>query len=119
MPPNYSFKLLYKLIRFLFDFEAGPDHVFEVQDGVEMYASSSNKLGRVKVGRTCVKLSRNFDDQLKRAGGGGRRKEDEKKECQWEGEDDYTLATAWPDGLVEGRAIIYVSLFFSTWMCIN
>jgi hypothetical protein len=100
------------LIRFLFDLEVGPDHVFEVQDAVEMYATLSNKPGRVKAGKTCVKLSRNFDDQLKRAGGGRRRKEDEKKECQWEGEDDYTLATAWPDGLVKERAIIYVSLFF-------
>jgi hypothetical protein len=114
VPPNYSFKLLYKLLRFLFDFEAGSDHVFEVQDGVEMHASSSSKPGMVKRGKICVKLSRNFGDRLKRAGGSGRKKETEEG-CQWEGEDDFTLGTAWPDGPVKTRAIIYVSLFCQAW----
>lgn len=79
-----------------------------------MYAVSANKQGRVKKGKTCVKLSRNFDDQLKMAAGKGKGKQkrsDSEEEVQWEGEDDFAVARAWPDGLVQDRAIVYVSLF--------
>jgi len=112
VPPNYSFKLLYKLILFLFDLDSSPEHVFEVQGDVEMYSASANKLGCVKKGKTKVKLSRNFDDQLKAEKGKGKRKAKAPRPMdgvEWEGEDDYHLGRVWPQGIEESKkAILYV-----------
>ena len=122
VPPNYSFKLLYKLVLFLFDLDASPEHVFEVQEDVEMYTASANKLGYVKKGKTRVKLSRNFDDQLKAAKMKGKGKGKVKAPAsvskdgvEWEGEDDYHLGRVWPQGNEESKkAILYVRLVFLT-----
>jgi len=114
VPPNYSFKLLYKLVLFLFDLDASPEHVFEVQEDVEMYSALANKSGYVKKGKTMVKLSRNFDDQLKAAKvkgkGKGKVKAPVSKDgVAWEGEDDYHLGRVWPQGNEESKkAILYV-----------
>ena len=114
VPPNYSFKLLYKLILFLFDLDASLEHVFEVQEDVEMYSASVNKPGYVRKGKTKVKLSRNFDDQLKAEKGKGKGKGKAKVSVSeggmgWEGEDDYHLGRVWPHGTEESTtAILYV-----------
>lgn len=114
VPPNYSFKLLYKLVLFLFDLDASPEHVFEVQENVEMYPASANKTGYVRKGETKVKLSRNFDDQLKAAKVQGKGKgkavaTQSNDGVEWEGEDDYHLGMVWPEGDEESRkAILYV-----------
>lgn len=116
VPPNYSFKLLYKLVLFLFDLDASPEHVFEVQEDTEMYSASANKQGCVKKGKTMVKLSRSFDDQLKAAKvkgkGKGKVKAPVSKDgVEWEGEDDYHLGRVWPQGTEESKkAILYVRL---------
>ena len=118
VPPNYSFKLLYKLVLFLFDLDASPEHVFEVQEDVEMYPTSVNKPGYVKKGKTKVKLSRNFDDQLKAAKVKGKGKAKVKAPLSkdgvgWEGEDDYHLGRVWPQGTEESKkAILYVRFVF-------
>ena len=125
VPPNYSFKLLYKLILFLFDLDASPEHVFEVQEDVEMYSASANKPGYVKKGKTKVKLSRNFDDQLKAAklkgkGKGKVRAPVSKDGMEWEGEDDHHLGRVWPQGTEESKtAILYVWLIFLSHPCCN
>ena len=112
VPPNYSFKLLYKLILFLFDLDASPEHVFEVQEEAEMHSSSANRPGYVKKGKTRVKLSRNFDDQLK-ADKGKAKAPLSKDGVEWEGEDDYHLGRVWPQGTEEKKkAIIYVPFVF-------
>ena len=114
VPPNYSFKLLYKLILYLFDLDASPEHVFEVQEDVEMCSASVHKPGYVKKGKTKVKLSRNFDDQLKVAKVKGKGKARvkapiSKDGVEWEGEDDYLLGRVWPQGTEESKkAILYV-----------
>lgn len=114
VPPNYSFKLLYKLILFLFDLDASLEHVFEVQEDVEMYSAPANKPGYVKVkkGKTKLKLSRNFDDQLKAAKGKGKGRAKvplSKDGVEWEGEDDYHLGRVWPQGTEDSKkAILYV-----------
>ncbi|KAF9653752.1 hypothetical protein BDM02DRAFT_3125677 [Thelephora ganbajun] len=109
VPPNYSFKLLYKLILFLFDLDASPEHVFEIQEDVEVYSSSANRAGYVKKGQTKVKLSRNFDDQLKAEKGKGKTKVPVSKDgVEWEGEDDYHLGRVWPQGTEESKkAVLY------------
>jgi len=118
VPPNYSFKLLYKLVLFLFDLDASPEHVFEVQEDVEMYSASANKSGYVRKGETRVKLSPNFDDQLKAAKvkGKGKGKVNaplSKDGVEWEGEDDYHLGRVWPQGDEESKkAILYVRFVF-------
>ena len=118
VPPNYSFKLLYKLVLFLFDLDASLEHVFEVQEGVEMYSAPANKPGHVKKGETKVKLSRNFDDQLKAAKVKGKGKAKVKAPLsndgvEWEGEDDYHLGRVWPQGTEESKkAILYVRFVF-------
>ena len=118
VPPNYSFKLLYKLILFLFDLDASLEHVFEVQEDVEMCSASANKSGYVKKGKTKVKLSRNFDDQLKASKGKGKGKGKvkipvSKDGVEWEGEDDYHLGRVWSQGAEESKtAILYVRSIF-------
>ena len=118
VPPNYSFKLLYKLVLFLFDLDASPEHVFEVQEDVEMYSASANKSGYVRKGETRVKLSRNFDDQLKAAKVKGKGKSKvaaplSKDGVEWEGEDDYHLGRVWLEGNEEfKKAILYVRFLF-------
>jgi len=100
---------------FLFDLDASPEHVFEVQEDVEMYAASANKPGHVKKGETKAKLSRNFDDQLKaervKGKGKGKAKVPVSKDgVEWEGEDDYNLGRVWPQCTEESkRGILYVS----------
>lgn len=112
VPPNYSFKLLYKLILFLFDLDASPEHVFEVQEEAEMHSASANRLGFVRKGRTKVKLSRSFDDQLK-ADKGKAKAPPSRDGVEWEGEDDYHLGRVWPQGTEEiKKAIIYVLFVF-------
>ena len=118
VPPNYSFKLLYKLVLFLFDLDASPEHVFEVQEDVEMHSALANKSGYVRKGETKVKLSRNFDDQLKAAKGKGKGKGKvkaplSKDGVEWEGEDDYHLGRVWSQGNEESKkAILYVRFIF-------
>lgn len=77
-----------------------------------MYPASANKPGYVKRGETKVKLSRNFDDQLKAAKvkGKGKAKAPLSKDgMEWEGEDDYHLGRVWPQGTEESKnAILYV-----------
>ena len=113
VPPNYSFKLLYKLILFLFDLDASPEHVFEVQEEVELYLPPANKPGYVKKGKTKFKLSRNFDDQLKAERGKGKWKPKvpvSKDGVEWEGEDDFHLGRMWPQSTEDPKkAILYVS----------
>lgn len=97
---------------FLFDLDASLEHVFEVQEDVEIYSASVHRPGQIKKGKTKLKLSRNFDDQLKAEK--GRRKEEPKvlmpkDGVEWEGEDDYHLGRVWPQD-TEGskKAILYV-----------
>lgn len=114
VPPNYSFKLLYKLILFLFDLDASLEHVFEIQEDAEMYIASASKPGCVKKGKTKLKLSRNFDDQLKAEKGKGKWKAKvpvSKDGAEWEGEDDYHLGRVWPQGTEDSKnVILYVRL---------
>ena len=83
-----------------------------------MYSASANKLGYVKKGKTKVKLSRNFDDQLKaekgRGKGKGKGKAPVSKDgVEWEGEDDFHLERVWPQGTEESKkAILYVRFTF-------
>jgi hypothetical protein len=108
---------------FLFDLDASPEHVFEVQEDVEMYSASANKPGYVKKGKTKVKLSRNFDDQLKAEKGKGKGKEKakvpvSKDGVEWEGEDDYHLGRVWPQGTEESKkAILYVRFIYLHPIC--
>jgi hypothetical protein len=98
----------------MFDLDASLEHVFEVQEDVEVYSAPANKPGyvRVKKGKTKLKLSRNFDDQLKAAKAKGKSKARvplSKDGVEWEGEDDYHLGRVWPQGTEElKKAIIYV-----------
>ena len=77
-----------------------------------MYSASANKPGYVKKGETKVKLSMNFDDQLKAEKGKGKGKAKgsmSKGGVEWEGEDDYHLGRVWPQGTEESKkAIVYV-----------
>lgn len=81
-----------------------------------MCSASANKSGYVKRGKTKVKLSRNFDDQLKaekgkiKGKGKGKAKVPLSKDgVEWEGEDDYHLGRVWPQGAGESKtAILYV-----------
>lgn len=79
-----------------------------------MYSASVNKPGYVRKGKTKVKLSRNFDDQLKAEKGKGKGKGKAKVSVSeggmgWEGEDDYHLGRVWPHGTEEPTtAILYV-----------
>ena len=105
---------MYKLILFLFDLDASLEHVFEVQEDIEMYPASVNKSGYVKKGKTKLKLSRNFDDQLKTEKGKGKGKERvkvpaSKDGVEWEGEDDYHLGRVWSQDTEDSKkAILYV-----------
>lgn len=79
-----------------------------------MYSAPAIKAGCVKKGRTKLKLSRNFDDQLKaeKANGKGKGKVKapvSKDGVEWEGEDDYHLGRVWPQDAEESKkAILYV-----------
>ena len=79
-----------------------------------MCSASVHKPGYVKKGKTKVKLSRNFDDQLKVAKVKGKGKARvkapiSKDGVEWEGEDDYLLGRVWPQGTEESKkAILYV-----------
>ena len=81
-----------------------------------MYSASANRPGYVKKGKTKVKLSRNFDDQLKAEKGKrkGKSKAPVSKDgVDWEGEDDYHLGRVWPQGTEESKkAILYVRFIF-------
>jgi len=83
-----------------------------------MCSASANKSGYVKKGKTKVKLSRNFDDQLKAEKGKGKGKGKvkipvSKDGVEWEGEDDYHLGRVWPQGTEESKtAILYVRSIF-------
>ena len=82
-----------------------------------MYSALANKLGYVRKGETKVKLSRNFDDQLKAAKVKGKGKEKikaplSKDGVEWEGEDDYHVGRVWPQENEQSKkAILYVRLF--------
>lgn len=98
---------------FLFDLDASLEHVFEIQEDVEAYPASANKPGYVKKGKTKLKLSRNFDDQLKAEKGKGKEKAKvpvSKDGVEWEGEDDYHLGRVWPLETEDSKkkAILYV-----------
>lgn len=99
---------------FLFDLDASLEHVFEVQEDAEIYSASANKQGYVKKGKTKLKLSRSFDDQLKAEKGKGKEKEKltvpmSKDGVGWEGEDDYHLGRVWPQDTEDSKkAILYV-----------
>lgn len=77
-----------------------------------MYSSPTNKSGYVKKGKAKLKLSRNFDDQLKAEKEKGKEKAKvpvSMDGVEWEGEDDYHLGRVWPQD-TEGskKAILYV-----------
>jgi hypothetical protein len=101
---------------FLFDLDASLEHVFEVQEDIEMHSTLTSKAGYVKKGKTKLKLSRSFDDQLKAEKGKGKGKRKGKVKApvskdgaEWEGEDDYHLGRVWPQDAEESKkAILYV-----------
>jgi hypothetical protein len=140
VPMNYTFAHLRCLIAWLFETPAhyangknglgdAEDYLFEVKTKAKLY-SPLYKPGQLKGGVTTVKSSNVRDPGRWRSGCGNGVEEDELSESEdeemvdgesqvdaeevdftWVDEEDYTLAHAWPAGLVPTTGIIYVRFF--------